>query len=354
MVYCVLPAFYTGIYSFLEYFYYLTNVALVICLLLIPSAKYYEYKISFRASVKLCIIILFFAYITCWLIVSYFFLGFNVLKFFSAGYKEMEAIRRNVYNFNGIAIMIIEFFPVLLISLMFYLKVKLRWIIICFAFFCLAILSFGSRGQIMNYIITLLLSLSIHRGAKFSFSKIIMVFLLITCSFTLMTWIKFGGMKVAGSVVVEAVLHRMSMGAMQAVAVMERATVVGFEYGYSYVRDIFSLTPIVEIGTNKFMSIMVTGFSDYGNFTPTLIGEAFWNFSYSSILLATLFLIFMFFIERFSTAHHFLIILYPILGTLLIKICVNGFSGNITLFLSMIILLIMMFLAHLLLRVPHD
>lgn len=250
----------------------------------------------------------------------------NVLYDFD--FQESERIRKAVYGNPGFIIMWIEYAP--MIICLYFLhsskKLLLLSIIICGYFYII----FGSRGHLINLMIFILIGSYYTGKLQLHYSRIPFVIIAGGLFFLTLTFLKFGQGLENMDYVLTIASYRIGMGVDQLQSVISYVDSKGIEFGYSYIRDILTVLPAFEIGTNKNLSIAITGYSDYGNFTPTIIGEGYLNFGPLSIFLFVLYAWCIYCLNRSLSLKKGYFELKVMLALIGVKVIVNGLSGMIT------------------------
>lgn len=246
------------------------------------------------------------------------FEGFN--------FQKSESIRSSIYSESGFILLFLEYSPIIIVLYLFQKNLLFG----CISFFAIAYVfsAFGSRGHVINLLIVLVMFFYYNNNIRVKFWFFPIVILAGIGSITLLTFIKIGAQDLSDlSRVADAVIHRMNLGYVQLVQVIEYTNKEGFEYGWSYIRDIVSLLPGPDYGTNKYLSVQIYGTELYGNLTPTILGESYLNFGFFSVFVLFLYGFSILKVDKFLRSTNEFSEFYLLIALFLVKFVVNGFSG---------------------------
>ena len=324
-MYLVAPAFYIA--ESLDFFI-LASLVILTGIFLTTSIIEDSYpQIIYKSSSKLVFSVLLALYASS---VSYILLntGINPLTVLNDfDFATSENIRSQVYSQPGLILLWVEYAPMLLCL---YLIRNNRYMAFLFYSLCAYIfIIFGSRGHLINLTLFILIGLYYLGIVRLKVIYMPIVVLIGLAGFSLLTFIKLGVNIDEIDVVVDAVMYRLSMGIEQCQSIISYADTRGFELGYSYIRDLLTLLPNYEIGTNKYLSIVISGYSDYGNFTPTIVGETYLNFGALSLLFLAMYPLVVHFLGRHMATDNRRLEIKVMLSLIMVKMIVNGFSGMV-------------------------
>lgn len=326
LMYLVAPASYIA--ESLDLFI-LASLVILAAIFLVTSVIEDSYpQIIYKNSSKLVFSVLLVLYVSS---VIYILLetGINPLTVLNDfDFATSENIRSKVYSQPGLILIWVEYAPMLLCLFLIRNNRYLAFIVYLLCGYIFTI--FGSRGHLIN--LTLFLFIGFYYLGVLRLKVIYMpiMFFIGLSGFFLLTFIKLGVNVDQMDIVVDALLHRISMGIEQCQKIVSYADTRGFEYGYSYIRDLLTLSPDYQVGTNKYLSIVISGRTDYGNFTPTIVGETYLNFGVLSLLFLAMYPLGVHFLGRYMAADSRYLEIKVMLALIMVKMIVNGFSGMIS------------------------
>jgi oligosaccharide repeat unit polymerase len=276
--------------------------------------------------------------------------GINLLTVFTDfNFKSAEEIRFLVYSEPGFLLLWIEYAPMLVV--IYFFQKNTYFGIASFLVIAYVFAAFGSRGHIINLSIFTMTFLYYNNTLRISFWLAPIISLFGVLVLIVLTFIKFGLNHFGDiNIAIENSIYRLELGYIQAKQVIELANSTGFEYGWSYIRDLATLLPGSDYGTNKYLSVQIYNTQSYGNLTPTIIGESYLNFGTLSLLILFLYALALIKIDKLIRMSNMFAEFYLLIGLFLVKFLVVGWSGTLPIIVFSIIISLLLGIQRFLLK----
>jgi len=262
---------------------------------------------------------------------------FTILDDFNFLYSE--SIRGSIYSESGFILLWLEYSPILIFAFLFQKNPLLG--IASFLIMAYIFVAFGTRGHVVNQLISALIFLHYNNSLRIKLWLLPLVASLGVVAFLVLTFIKLGLSAEELDAAFKNLFHRLKLGYIQAFEVIDYANQTGFEFGKSYIRDLLTLLPGSDIGTNKYLSIQIYKDTSYGNLTPTIIGEGYLNFGILSSILLLLYGFLIVKVDKGLRWSRNYPEVYLITALFLVKLLVNGWSGVVSIFIFALMVLIL-------------